>query len=113
MQHLSNCLKDSFHIVISGALPVLLSSFTATVNNDKVFLDWTTQTETNNKYFTIERSADGVNFNLSGKVNGAGNSANTNTYRLIDYAPLPGINYYRLSQTGNDGTYCLSWYKKS
>ncbi|MBP6023725.1 metallophosphoesterase [Ferruginibacter sp.] len=108
----NNCLKDSFHIVINGVLPVLLSSFTATLSNDKVFLDWTTQTENNNKYFTIERSADGVNFNVSGKVNGAGNSANTNTYRLIDYAPLSGINYYRLSQTGNDGNITYHGIKK-
>jgi 3',5'-cyclic AMP phosphodiesterase CpdA len=108
----NNCLKDSFHIVISGVLPVLLSSFTATLNNDKVFLDWTTQTENNNKYFTIERSVDGVNFNLSGKVNGAGNSATINNYRLIDYAPLPGINYYRLSQTGNDGNITYHGIKK-
>ena len=98
-----SCLQDAFNITVSGTLPISLSSFTATLNKDKVLLDWATSQEQNNKYFTIEKSTDGINFNLLSKVNGAGTSANTNTYRLIDYSPLEGVNYYRLSQTNYDG----------
>ena len=99
----NGCIKDSFHVVVNGTLPILLNSFTATLDKNKVLLDWSTQAEQNNKYFAIEKSNDAINFNLLGRVNGAGTSASTKTYRLIDYAPAEGVNYYRLSQTNYDG----------
>ena len=99
----NNCLKDSFHVVINNVLPILLNSFAATLDKGKVLLEWVTQTEQNNKHFTIERSTDGVNFNYLGRINGAGTSNNIKTYRLVDYAPADGLNYYRLSQTDYDG----------
>ena len=99
----NNCLKDSFHVVISGVLPVILTSFTATLDKDKVMLDWQTAQESNSKYFTIERSADGINFSVWGKLNAAGISSSTTAYHMIDQAPLTGVNYYRLSQTSVNG----------
>ena len=46
-----------------NSLPIKLLDFSAVLNkNKKVDLKWTTQTEVNNKNFTIERSNDGVNF---------------------------------------------------
>lgn len=99
-----NCIKDSFHVVVTAAaLPVTLSSFNASLNNDKVMLQWVTQQETNSSYFTVEKSADNNSYALLGKVAAAGNSSAAKQYSLIDYAPQPGINYYRLSQTGIDG----------
>ena len=99
----NSCIKDSFHVVVNTLVPVTISAFTAMVSKDKVLLDWVTQQEQNNKYFTIERSADGIIFNYLGRTNGAGTSANIRNYRLIDYAPADGLNYYRLSQTNYDG----------
>ena len=98
-----SCIQDAFNVTVSGTLPIFLSSFTATLNKDKVLLDWATSQEQNNKYFTIERSDDGRNFNFLGKVNGAGTSAEAHMYHLTDFAPLDGTNYYRLSQTDVDG----------
>ncbi|MEO6538577.1 MAG: metallophosphoesterase [Ferruginibacter sp.] len=98
----NSCLKDSFHIVVSGTLPILLSTFSATLNYNKVLLDWSTVQEQNNKYFTMEKSVDGRNYNYLERVNGAGNSTNINYYHLIDNAPFDGVNYYRLSQTNFD-----------
>ena len=66
-------------------------------------LDWSTSQELNNKYFTAERSNDGNNFSFLGRLNGAGTSMANNTYHLVDYTPLDGTNYYRLSQTDFDG----------
>ena len=99
----ASCIQDAFNITVSGSLPISLSSFTAILNKDKVLLNWATSQEQNNKYFTIERSDDGRNFNFLGKVNGAGTSAEAHTYHLTDFAPLDGTNYYRLSQTDVDG----------
>lgn len=97
-----NCLADTFVVTVSGTLPITLSSFTATLDKDKVKLNWSTSQELNNKYFTIERSTDGTNFSFLSTVNGAGISTVTNNYQLIDYTPADGSNFYRLSQTDRD-----------
>lgn len=98
-----NCIEDTFIVNVSGTLPVVIASFNAALNKDKVLLDWTTSQEQNNKYFTVERSNDGRNFSFLGRVNGAGTSTGFKTYSLVDYTPEEGINYYRLSQTDVDG----------
>jgi len=68
-------------------------------------LDWRTASEINNDYFTIERSVDGVNFEIIDIINGAGNSNNILHYETIDSNPLEGVSYYRLKQTDYDGQF--------
>lgn len=86
-------------------LPVELLDFTAQYSeeNNAVDLTWSTATETNNSYFTIERSADGLNFNTVTTVKGAGNSSTTKNYTAVDPSPYNGTSYYRLEQTDYDG----------
>ena len=98
-----SCVQDVFNVTVFASLPVILNSFNATLNNDKVLLNWSTSQENNNKHFIIEKSNDGINFNFLGKVGGAGTSAVTHNYQLVDYTPFDGTNYYRLSQTDLDG----------
>jgi hypothetical protein len=57
----------------------------------------------NNDYFTIERSADGVNFSFVATVTGAGHSNTLLEYLYTDASPLKGNSYYRLKQTDFDG----------
>lgn len=80
-------------------LPIELISFEGVRDGDKVRLNWSTATETNNDYFLVERSEDGIHFNSIGKVNGAGNSLSMKNYYLYDSNPFESINYYRLKQT--------------
>ena len=93
--------------VLGCTLPVVLGisilNFTATLDKDQVDLNWATASETNNKDFTIERSADGKNFDYLTQVKGSGTSNVRHNYSTIDYEPLPGISYYRLSQTDENG----------
>ncbi|MGF2414541.1 MAG: metallophosphoesterase, partial [Ferruginibacter sp.] len=97
-------LKDTFQVTVNTAiLPVLINSFTATLDNNKVLLDWSTDVEQHNKYFTIERSTDGINFQPLGKIDGAVNSNTVKTYHMVDLAPAEGVNYYRLYQTDDNG----------
>lgn len=84
-------------------LPVELLYFTAAPANKSVTLEWATATETNNDYFTIERSADGIQFSAVGVMNGAGTSAFTNTYSYEDKNAMEGMWYYRLKQTDHNG----------
>lgn len=91
-------------ITNNATLPVELMSFEATNVNGKVLVDWATATETNNNYFTIERSIDGVNAEVIGVVKGAGNSNILLSYQFEDQQPFTGTAYYRIKQTDFDGT---------
>ena len=90
-------------------LPIALLSFDVVADNNEVALKWTTASEINNDFFTIERSADGRNFEPVGFVQGAGNSNKVLNYHKRDIQPLEGISYYRLKQTDYDGSYEYSY----
>lgn len=85
------------------SLPIELLSFTAEKFQGKVKLDWSTITEINNDYFTIERSINGKVFIPITTVQGAGNTTLRQDYIAYDDSPLEGYNYYRLRQTDYDG----------
>ncbi len=96
--------RFKLHFVKSGnPLPIQLLSFDAKCAGSKVDLNWSTATETNNDYFTIERSTDAVNWEFVKKVAGAGNSNSVLTYTAEDNNPLGTIAYYRLKQTDFNG----------
>jgi hypothetical protein len=84
-------------------LPIELLSFTGEAKEKKNILEWITATETNNNYFSIERSADGTNFQEIARVTGAGTSVTDRSYHAEDLSPLEGANYYRLKQVDFDG----------
>ena len=84
-------------------LPIELLSFDAVKDGSRVRLTWTTATEINNDYFTIERSSNGVDFEPILLHEGAGNSFDVIDYLRYDERPLIGTNYYRLKQTDFDG----------
>jgi hypothetical protein len=88
-------------------LPVELISFNAEVVPQGVELRWSTASEINNDYFTIERSTDAIHFENLLQKDGAGNSSQVLHYSALDKNPFQGISYYRLRQTDFDGT--SSW----
>lgn len=89
-------------------LPVELISFVASKNNDQVLLNWATLSETNNDYFTIEKSKNGTEFQNVAIVDASGNSNHELSYSTIDNEPYSGISYYRLKQTDFDGKFSYS-----
>jgi hypothetical protein len=89
-------------------LPVELISFDAIKDPAGARLNWSTASETNNDYFTIQRTADGNKFEDIAKVGGAGNSSFVINYSAIDNTPLEGKSYYRLKQTDFNGHYSTS-----
>lgn len=84
-------------------LPVNLVHFSAAPKDDRVEIEWTTVSETNNDFFTVEVSEDAVEFEEVTKVSGAGNSNVTLNYVSYDNRPHAGVSYYRLKQTDYDG----------
>jgi hypothetical protein len=90
----------------ASPLPVELLSFNAILNEDKtVDLHWVTASETNNDYFTIEKTKDGMVYEEVGRVKGAGNSITKRQYDAKDYNPYKNRSYYRLKQTDYNGQY--------
>jgi hypothetical protein len=85
-------------------LPIELLSFTATCDGRSALVEWTTATEKNNDYFSLERSDDAINFTEIARVAGAGNSIEPLEYSYTDYGIHGGDNYYRLVQVDYDGT---------
>ena len=85
-------------------LPVTFATFTGRQIGNSVVLEWATMSESDNDYFEIERSLDGVNYVTIGYVDGAGDSDRRIDYTFSDNAPEQGWLYYRLSQVDFDGT---------
>ncbi len=92
-------------------LPIELLSFTAEPEKDYVVCNWTTATETNNDYFEVLRSFDGMEFKTIGKVNGfgAGISTTNRSYSFVDTEEKCNtIRYYQLKQIDIDTKSTLS-----
>lgn len=96
------------YAITPSNLPVELFEFKATLKNKQVELDWSTASEINNDFFTIEKTMDGINYEIVGKIKGAGNSVKLLNYQLIDSMPYFGTSYYRLKQTDFDGKFKYS-----
>lgn len=92
----------------TGPLPIELLSFTAQSQNTRVMLSWSTASERNNAYFSIEKSSDGINYTVISTIKGVGNSTSLKSYQSYDNQAPEGITYYRLKQTDFDGTYKYS-----
>jgi len=85
-------------------LPIELVEFEAECINGYSSINWTTASETNNDYFVIESSNNGIDFNGIATIDGAGSSAIQNEYEYTDYSDHSGTIYYRLAQVDYDGT---------
>jgi len=90
-------------------LPIELLSFNAfCIGGNKVKINWSTASETNNDYFVIERSNDSQLWETVMNVNGAGNSNTTLCYNVEDNQPYQNSSYYRLKQVNYNGTFTYS-----
>lgn len=90
------------------ALPIELISFIGKKSGRNNVLNWSTVTEINNDFFTIEKAINGIDFKVIGYVDGAGNSNQKLDYTMIDSDIDNIINYYRLKQTDYDGIFHFS-----
>ena len=90
-------------------LPVELSSFSASLKNNIVSLQWTTANEINNLGFDVEKSIDGEKFTSIGFVKASGNN-NGSTYNFNDEKlnNKTGKVFYKLKQVDKDGKFSYS-----
>lgn len=92
-------------------LPVELTNFTVSLTNGISVLEWSTASEYNSHYFSIESSEDAIHFNEIGRMNAAGFSTVAQYYSFNDvHAGTSGATriYYRLRMVDTDQTYQYS-----
>ncbi|MDF3025971.1 MAG: hypothetical protein K0S23_278 [Fluviicola sp.] len=92
------------HCNTISVLPVEFLYFDGEKKNEGNLLTWAVESESRNDYFTIETSADGINWQELTKVKGAVNSTEAKTYTFLDTKNTRESIYYKLSQTDLDGT---------
>ena len=96
---------------LANPLPVELTSFTASVLESKVILNWQTATEVNNYGFEIERQilnqVQNDNWEKIGFVAGSGNSFSPKEYTFTDELTNVSADSvkYRIKQIDTDGNY--------
>jgi len=86
-------------------LPITLAFFEGNQQGKSIVLNWTTTSEDNFDYFSIQKSCDGINFESIASVKGHGFSSQSILYVYEDLEPLNGVNYYRLKAVDLDGTF--------
>jgi hypothetical protein len=91
----------------AGSLPVFLHKFSVTQTGSEHLVKWTTEQEIEIDYYELERSTDGVRFQVINRQV-ANNTTGTNHYSYADNSFLPGVNYYRLKILERDGTFKYS-----
>ncbi len=86
-----------------STLPVELVSFSAICeDNNTVTVNWTTASEHNSNYYSVEKSRDGLNWNILTTKTAAGNSIQLINYSVSDASDISGTIYYRLTQVDLD-----------
>jgi hypothetical protein len=71
-------------------------------------VEWNIATETNVKFYEVEKSADGQQFEKACSIPSKGNSTVARTYNWYDATPNTGANFYRIKITDKNGTVTYS-----
>jgi hypothetical protein len=98
--HLKSCPLEM-------TLPVTLVEFKGQKKEEAIDLAWKTTAEKNVNHYEVEKSADGVHFNMIGLVFSWDNSL-SNQYLFSDHKPVKGNNFYRLKMADKDGSHTYS-----
>ncbi len=89
-------------------LPVTWLDYSAECRQKEVAVKWSTASEQNADFFTVERSFDGNIFTGISNLPASGNSTTTKKYSFIDTDPFPGKSFYRIRETDFNGATMFS-----
>lgn len=94
-----------FYTIVTGTInvvtPVKLSFFKASYFGEGASIFWNVENEINFKEYVIERSFDGVNFDIYDRVP----AKNSKSYEFKVAKLLAGKNYFRLKMIDKDGKF--------
>lgn len=82
-------------------LPVDITGFSGTMAGNNAQLTWVSEKETGGRYFVVERSSNGIDFDSIGVVSSK-NAQMAYTYQYTDRSMSVGNNYYRLRHVDLD-----------
>lgn len=91
----------------TNPLPIELLYFAVSCQEQGVSIEWASASESNNDYYTIQKSPDGGNWQTLAYITGSGNSNQPLYYSYIDYEGKNQNAVYRLIQTDYDGSQTL------
>ena len=95
----------AYVVKFTNPVPVELSSFAGSYENNKVILNWITSSELNNQGFVVERKTENTDWNSIGFVNGYNTTTETHNYQFTDNEITANKYFYRLKQVDFDGTF--------
>jgi hypothetical protein len=93
---------------INHVLAVIGLHLKGELSGTNVNLEWTTLSEVNTAYFSIERSNDGVHYFKIGEMPASGNTSSIRHYSFVDPNATAENNYYRIRLVDQDSKYNLS-----
>lgn len=97
-----NLILEKFNIALAP-LPVNLISFKGQDEGVNNLLIWETSSETNNAYFTLEKSELGTHWEAINQQKGLEKSTEKIVYEFLDQNLTRQLSYYRLKQTDISG----------
>ena len=95
----------AYVLKFENPVPVELTSFSASYENNKVELNWITSSELNNRGFVVERKTENTDWNSIGFVAGYNTTTETHNYQFTDNEITANKYFYRLKQVDYDGTF--------
>lgn len=94
---------STINLSVESTVAVDLSPLIAREKNKSVYLSWSSYSEINHDFYSLERSSNASTWSEIGRLAGAGQSHVTLDYEYIDETPLIGDNYYRIKSVDIDG----------
>ena len=85
-------------------------TFSASLLQKTVYLQWQNAEGKNASFFIVEKSTDGINFSEIGRMQAG--SSSPRIYSLTDVAPQKGAHFYRIKSVADDNNYTDSPVKK-
>ena len=89
-------------------LPLELTAFTVTGQQNSALLDWTVQEAAGLDHFNVQHSTDGATFATIGTVAAETGDAGSANYTFTDENPATALNYYRIEIVNQDGSTAYS-----
>ncbi|MEO9485680.1 MAG: M23 family metallopeptidase [Ekhidna sp.] len=87
----------------ANPLPVTLTYLNASKTKRGVLISWETLNELNSYSFIIQRSTNGLDYQLVAEIPAAGRSSSPISYLHLDKEPKIGVSFYRLMQIDVNG----------
>ncbi|MFZ1731001.1 MAG: LamG-like jellyroll fold domain-containing protein [Bacteroidota bacterium] len=104
---------SKYFVSMATPLPVELLTFGGKRSGSEVNLSWSTATELFNLGFEVQRSIDGIHWDVAGFVDGNGTTSSPRDYQFAETLSgseaMAEVLQYRLKQLDADGTYSFSW----